>query len=215
MADEYSFELWKAYCSNCVEISTGEQKSILDRLLTDPEAILAWENLASSVRCIEFPGEDGKPYVICWWEALHNVLGMLLFPPHPATAPARSDYADLKKAILDVQSIIQKNASAGKHFVDECGYGLDLNLQHALNVCDLGEEGLLPRPLMPGKKSALRLRNWMALYLREQIIKPFFTRQHHEDIARLVNVTLSLYKDGDRLSEQDVRKLRPKNFLNP
>lgn len=209
MKADFSIEAWRGYCKAHVEIANQKQEVIMERLLSDAAAVKAWKSLANSVKPLNFLNEQGIAYQICWQEALHNLIPVLFGLCLPANSPNKDDFLRLKKAAQKVIDILEECKSKGKYFLAFDGTTLGHGLEELIYSCELGTRGMLPIPLQPGKRStALAERNYMALYLRERVIKPFFDKPHNEDIARLVNVALNLYKNGDILSEAGVRNLR-------
>ena len=75
--DKYSFAAWQLYCKQNVRFRHShdpEQLARLDRLLM-PETERAWKNLAGDVN------SKARSYSLTWPEALHQVIGTIVFPP--------------------------------------------------------------------------------------------------------------------------------------
>jgi hypothetical protein len=199
---QYSDAAWRTYVLERVEANNEKQLERLGRLIDEhqPDAWLAWRNLARDVRPLRFLSSDGKPYEIPWNEALHQVIGTLIFPPGIHVRPKQRDY---KRAATAVEKLKQALREAQMPWFPM----LDQIAAEAKNHID----GLACEPLMPGKAGEHTERNWLTLYLRERVIRPFFIGAHHEDIARLVNVTLEI----DSMTADSVRLLKPRNLKQP
>jgi len=79
MVSGYSFAAWKAYCADRVRpqhLHDRDQLARMDRLLK-PDTAAAWEKFADDVTT-KWPAHL-EP--LTWPEALHNVIGTLVFPP--------------------------------------------------------------------------------------------------------------------------------------
>ena len=209
----FSIQAWRDYCLDRVEANTIEQKDRLKRLLDihNPDNQAAWTKLATDVKHQCFVNEDGSLYVVEWPEALHQVIGTLIFPPTPPTPTPRLKYKKIMKAALALQDELQDSlltSRNGQAVVHNKLYGIDEILESSA----LALLGAIPLPLMPGKSQGINAeRNWIVLYLKYRVIAPFFNGPHHEDIARLVNSALGI----DTLTPEAVRLLKPRSGEHP
>lgn len=225
----FSMAAWREYCLEHVEATTTEQKARLTRLVDtrNPDNETAWANLAADIKHIPFCEADGTPCVLEWREALHSVIGVLVFPPVAIAPPSKSKYQKaldaaeaLREAIRDLGEHSYRNPSDLPVFLGwNCLRGTSGHPVTPIELIRLDElveeiKALMNgrMPLMPGKNTGKNAyRNWLTLYLRDCIIKPLFTTPHHEDIARLVNSALGELD----MEAVNVRLLKPRSPDHP
>lgn len=184
---------WREYARQHVVAETDERKLRKTRLLNANNTRLevAWKSLAHDVLPQSFITSDGVPYVIEWKEALAQVMGTLIFPPSLIDP---TPFSKAQKAAQELRAALAK-----------VGWNLD-SLDEVLRLYPIERQ-----PLLAGKSAGRDFeRNWLALYLRERVIRAFFCKPHHADIALLVSIAI----DAEITADQ-VRLLKPRNNYRP
>jgi len=174
-----------------------------DRLIADRWLRNRWGQLAADVRA---------PWV--WQLALGKLVFVAVFPPRPAEGP---DLSAVRRALQAFQTLTWLAESdrallsqiwasgARKGVAPDEGFN---PARWAYAAGALLKDPDVAMPLRPAQRVRDPERNWLALYLRETVMREFFRRPHYAVIAHIVNVVLAL-PESDEIKADDVRLMRP------